>query len=415
MGEILRPNFTNRSEINTHLTEGSLALASYQAGISDKAVLFEATPKTTFQKPREVIASGGFSVEYSTVNEQAVYDDIVSYLLEYRLRVGRFDYSFEFIQDDSGVKIADPVTGESMKNKTERAIWEKRARLEDSSREEADNKGMANLTDEVAIASVGDSIWWASLPGSPKDGFGNYAFIYVGQVMRSAQIRNAITNEADGVRKQISMSAIRVEDPSLAGFNQAYTELTGQNLNAVSPEDFLINPVVASGTTKEILEREIRKKFKVNGGPDEKEWVDGVIADLNPAIRELMRLIKSGTREEKLDAFYTLEKHAAQLRKWRDKGEISDFQQKPTLKELRFAYRDVELESVTGSCPITNKSGNVFESGFEALNKALFGEGKWFNCPKCGYEASGPVGNTCPVCGLTKEDYAAESGKAMCA
>lgn len=36
---------------------------------------------------------------------------------------------------------------------------------------------------------------------------------------------------------------------------------------------------------------------------------------------------------------------------------------------------------------------------------------EWFNCPKCHYKADGPVGNTCPGCGLTKEKYAQDGGE----
>ncbi len=35
---------------------------------------------------------------------------------------------------------------------------------------------------------------------------------------------------------------------------------------------------------------------------------------------------------------------------------------------------------------------------------------EWFSCPKCSFKADGPVGNSCPGCGLTKEAYAEESG-----
>jgi hypothetical protein len=37
---------------------------------------------------------------------------------------------------------------------------------------------------------------------------------------------------------------------------------------------------------------------------------------------------------------------------------------------------------------------------------------EWFNCPKCSYKADGPVGNRCPGCGLTKEQFAEQGGKA---
>lgn len=40
---------------------------------------------------------------------------------------------------------------------------------------------------------------------------------------------------------------------------------------------------------------------------------------------------------------------------------------------------------------------------------------EWFTCPKCNYKADGPIGNTCPGCGLTKEAYLEESGTDACA
>lgn len=35
---------------------------------------------------------------------------------------------------------------------------------------------------------------------------------------------------------------------------------------------------------------------------------------------------------------------------------------------------------------------------------------EWFSCPKCSYKANGPVGDTCPGCRLTKEEFVSEGG-----
>jgi hypothetical protein len=43
------------------------------------------------------------------------------------------------------------------------------------------------------------------------------------------------------------------------------------------------------------------------------------------------------------------------------------------------------------------------------MTNSLVGQ-EWFTCPKCSYKADGPVGSQCPGCGLTKEEYAQESG-----
>lgn len=44
----------------------------------------------------------------------------------------------------------------------------------------------------------------------------------------------------------------------------------------------------------------------------------------------------------------------------------------------------------------------------------LESEQKWFTCPKCGYQADGPIGNQCPGCKLTKDEYAKEGKGEMC-
>lgn len=51
---------------------------------------------------------------------------------------------------------------------------------------------------------------------------------------------------------------------------------------------------------------------------------------------------------------------------------------------------------------------------FSPFSVADFGENKdqeWFSCPKCKYKANGPVGNTCPGCRLTKEEFVKSGGE----
>lgn len=57
-------------------------------------------------------------------------------------------------------------------------------------------------------------------------------------------------------------------------------------------------------------------------------------------------------------------------------------------------------------------NGSVFSSPFSVSEFGL--DQGWFTCPKCGFEADGPVGNKCPKCNLTKEDYAEQSGEPVC-
>lgn len=45
-----------------------------------------------------------------------------------------------------------------------------------------------------------------------------------------------------------------------------------------------------------------------------------------------------------------------------------------------------------------------------SINKILDEANEHFTCPECEYQATGPVGNECPNCHLTKEDFALQGG-----
>jgi len=74
----------------------------------------------------------------------------------------------------------------------------------------------------------------------------------------------------------------------------------------------------------------------------------------------------------------------------------------------------------TGSCPVSQNNWtnplsftNIIDS---LLNKGttingINSEAQHFICPKCDFHATGPVGNVCPGCNLTKEDYVKEAAK----
>ena len=74
-----------------------------------------------------------------------------------------------------------------------------------------------------------------------------------------------------------------------------------------------------------------------------------------------------------------------------------------------------------GSCPsIKNRwNGDPFDTPSltermelgTSINKILEQSNEHFVCPKCEYRATGPVGNECPHCHLTKEDFAKQGGK----
>lgn len=66
-----------------------------------------------------------------------------------------------------------------------------------------------------------------------------------------------------------------------------------------------------------------------------------------------------------------------------------------------------------GSSSVSIKNGSdVMKNSVSEFGKngKKADEQEWFSCPKCSFRADGPVGNSCPGCGLTKEAFAAETG-----
>lgn len=60
--------------------------------------------------------------------------------------------------------------------------------------------------------------------------------------------------------------------------------------------------------------------------------------------------------------------------------------------------------AVANNLNITAAPFSVSEFGSKSKQE------EWFSCPKCEYKASGPIGNTCPGCRLTKEEFVDEGG-----
>jgi hypothetical protein len=142
--------------------------------------------------------------------------------------------------------------------------------------------------------------------------------------------------------------------------------------------------------------------------PDQKRIFDTAMIRLRPRIDDFINFIRWGTKEEKKRAFHALENYSLQIKKELESGSVSVFEAEAKFDQFVSTY-GFEPPKVAGSCPI--KSNNPFAQGFESLNKFLESEG--FECPKCHQKADGPVGNQCPHCGITKEQWAKES-KEVC-
>lgn len=83
-------------------------------------------------------------------------------------------------------------------------------------------------------------------------------------------------------------------------------------------------------------------------------------------------------------------------------------------------YSKQKAEVTGGSCPVAKNKwgGDPFSSksiteqlkAGTSINQILKQAHENFVCPRCMQEATGPVGNECPHCHLTKEEFAEEGG-----
>lgn len=360
------------------------------------------------KSPELELHSQAFNVEnLRNVHDMELRDDVISYLGEYRLNVQKYNYSLCFSNGQDGLRLRDVYGREALRSKALRTIERRELLGEPTTREEAELWGIASLEDQLRFAQTGDTIIWASPPGPKEEGYGDYGFIYVGNVLRNGQAVH------------LSMTAIRVEKPTIAQFNGALTAFTGISTDFDSAEDFLQTPrVVRREVDSNMIEEILGRHFFFEKNNTENVF-QKVIGKLRPMVEQFIDLVKGGAQEEKLKAFYALENYALELKgryEQQSQGNVSHFDDWHAYQLYDIMHtHGHESPQVSGSCGPSGKTrSNGLFSRYEALMKAIFGEQEWFNCPKCNYQADGPVGNTCPGCGISKENYAKESGKETC-
>ena len=345
-------------------------------------------------RPRELVSSNGFSVEYdSRVTDEELRDDIISYLGEYRFAVDKFDYRLEY----SDGALRDSRRGEPMSVKAARSVKERIMRGESINRESAEAIGLNFLDKQLELAEIGDNIVWASPPGPKEDGYGDYGFFYVGQIKRN--IEN---------RKEIQMAALRVEKPTLEGYSRSFKTLTDIDYEAKTAEDYLKFPVVIQNDLpEEFVIKTLGENFPYEVNSKRREIFELAMHRLNPKIDEFISMMKWATKDEKRKAFHALENYSLRVKKDLENGKVTIFEIEGNFDQFITSY-GFEPPKVSGSCPI--KSNGISSLGANSLSNLLEGS-EGFTCPKCSKKADGPVGNKCPNCGITKEEWAKQSSE----
>lgn len=343
-------------------------------------------PEDATRDKKDRFGSDAFGLEYeSYIKDAELRDDIISYLAEYRFQLPTYEYTLHFSEDRSGAKhIRDKYRGEPMRVKAQRSIEERKARGLPTHREESELQGMIRLEDQLRFAQDGDKIYWASPPGPEEEGYGEYGFLYEG----------AVRVEENG-KLELAMVAIRLEHPTNEQYNHALSLLTGRTIQFNHADSFLEQPFVTKGDRSIDAKKVLKELFFFEDLEGKRQEFYKLIEKLGPTIDEVIHVLKTGTKEEKLKAFYTLENYALYLKDRPSAGNSGQIiyqesdRTSPRLVDLTgvFGY---EPPQASGSCGSTKNnlfgSNNIFNN-FEFLKKALFGEDE-STCQHCQEDSS---------------------------
>lgn len=332
--------------------------------------------------------------------DKVIYNDLLSYLGEYRFKLPEFDYR----QGLNKGKLTDPQTGESWQIKGKKAILQKQKEGLPISREAADLTGITNLEERLLENPLGTIVWF-SPRGPEEQGYGDYGFANIGK------------RDKNG----IAFTAIRLNGSTIDQFNQARNNLGIGGSDFRQAEEFIACPWIINRSVEDVKDV-IRKQFGVreNGMGDKFEKAKIFFAD---HFKDFIELVKHGTQEQIEKARNSIENLIIEYVK---KGEesnqenvvfMSNFKAPALVAAMEMKQYSKEPEVAKGSCgssTVKKKSNNVFDglSG-NSSNNPLSEKKEWFTCPKCNYKADGPIGNTCPGCGLTKEQFA-QQGNETC-
>lgn len=327
--------------------------------------------------------------------EQETRYNMLRYLGEYRLAVKFDEFSYREGVGPNGEKFLTVFEEEPIRERFINAIAQKEEGGGDSRREVAECLGFQKI--EKAFLKGKDFLFlWISPPGSKADGYGDYSFTFVGEV-KDHKIRVV------PYRNQLSLNQHR----EVAGIFSQDTE------NLKTDVNFLANPVF------------IQKKEELNNVEDllvrigEKERIDlSWRQRLEVKIRSLVDMFMDGVKRKASDSELDWIKRAIENFTIKNKSEITTGSFSTSILDARYlvdTYGSYAPPKVAGSCGISSSSTTLmdFHSKLNPGNDSL-GEQEWFHCPKCDYQADGPIGDTCPGCGLTKDEYAKESGAEVC-
>lgn len=188
--------------------------------------------------------------------------------------------------------------------------------------------------------------------------------------------------------------------------------------------DFLASPIKVDAKFKSA--DDVHKYLHKNHEFITKEEFDQITAVVAPLITSYINTLSEKPFDQRLqlltynailnkaDIVLSLVRHKDKQKLVRDYIIQSQMSAKTDI--FMFGNKPVRVVSTgcgsSGGFNVTNNL-NVTFSPFSVSEFANKKNQEWFSCPKCNYKANGPVGNICPGCRLTKEEFA-ESGGEIC-
>lgn len=326
------------------------------------------------------------------VESSQIRDDVVSYLGEYRFKVTEFDYRLGLRNG----RLVDPNTGQFMVDKARRSIEIRKTDYLRTEREEAELQGLFRLEEQLKENPLGTALWF-SPPGPKEEGYGEYGFAYL------------------GVRKddKLEMKAVRLENPNLSDFNTASQILWG--IKYERAEDFLRSPQVLN-ISQEDLRNFVQGIFNIRKDQS-RNIFQNALGAMRDKIEDFIQIVKFGSEDQKEMAFRALENFAIEFNRRQTRPDNTIFfSDRVGLRELmKMPNYQVKPQSISGSCGSSGRAetNDIFRSINGSISNNLYNKDQeHFTCPRCKKTAEGPIGNTCPSCGLTKEKFVKDGGEA---
>lgn len=252
-------------------------------------------PHTAHHREKK-LTSTAFDIEYNrNVSTEGLRKDIISYLGEYRFQIQKYPYELVF----DGKKIKDVDDGKTLTGKAENALKKRIDNNQNISRESAELQGLFSLEKQLSVAQQGDQIIWVSPPGPKEDGYGDYGFVYSGQLDSN----------------KLKMTAIRVEKPTLEQFNTFIENVTQEKVDFQIAEDFLAHPFIL-GNRQPNIDSLLLNTFQFNINEKKQKIFEAAKERLSPYIEEFINMVKFGYPQPELQRmFHALENYSIGLSK----------------------------------------------------------------------------------------------------